>query len=106
MSRFAQLLLLTILLLASSATAQEGPWIVLYHDWTVCIGDVRYGLDEWSVTGAETPYTGICFGKGSLTVNMRASCLLAMVLTPLGAAAAFLLIPRRARSEDHLFRSG
>jgi hypothetical protein len=88
-------ILIVLMLLASAAKAQ--PLIVTEHDWTLRVGGGRYGLCQEFV-GGDTKhgerYTTIWFGTHLVWVRMRAGWLIALVVVPLGAMGAFMLVGR------------
>ena len=90
--------LLVLMLLASAAKAQPGPLFISEHDWTFLVGGGCYGLyQEWSY--GDPKYGGgrhtiIYFGRHSVWVNIRAGWIVALVVVPLGAMGAFMLVGR------------
>jgi hypothetical protein len=88
----------TMMLLASAARAQPGPLFISEHDWTFRVGGGCYGLyQEWSY--GDPKYGGgrhtiIYFSRHEFVANMRAGWLIALVVVPLGATGAFLLVGR------------
>jgi hypothetical protein len=101
MSRIRQCLLLTTLLLPFAATAQPGP-VRTEHDWTLHIGGKCYGVYQAELIGDKKygagRYTTVYAGTPLCTVRMRAGGLIALLLAPLGAVGAGLLMRRETKN--------
>ena len=69
MSKICHLVLLAILLSASTARAQPGPIIVTEHDWTFRMGSARYGIYQarWQGGGG---FTSVYFSKSAFNAEM------------------------------------
>ena len=98
LSKILHLVLLAMLLLAFSATAQPGPLVVTEHDWTLKTGNRCYGIYQSRWLGAGT-YTSVFFGHQLFTLRMRAGLLVALVAAPFGVMGIFLLIRREREKE-------
>ena len=98
MSKIFHLVLLAMLLSASSATGQPGPLVVTEHDWTLKTGNRSYGVYQSRWLGAGT-YTSVFFGHRLFTLRMRAGLLVALVAAPFGVMGIFLLIRREREKE-------
>ena len=95
------LILLTIVLLAPRAVAQngEGVGIVRVHDWTVQIGSARYGVSELRLPGnQESSLTTVYIGGPLFSLRVAAVWTIAVVLLPLASTGVFMLTLRDKKS--------
>jgi len=88
-----------VLLRTFAVTAQ--PMVVTEHDWTFRAGNGRCGIVQSNIApGSSDRLTTVYCGGPLFTVSMRAEVLLVLVLVPLGALCAVLLMARPEGWED------
>ena len=79
-----------------TVTANAQPIMVTEHDWTLSVGNGRYGVFQSNISPGYLQRRTTVYCRGPLfTVSMRAEVLLGLILVPLGTLGTMLLMTWR-----------